>query len=1001
MSKKSAKKTNGAALRPNKAEKVISVAKQPGVKLKAGNLCIVGIGASAGGLDALEGLLPNIPFDIGMAFVIIQHLSPSFKSVMDSLLQRHTKMQVLHIEEGLKIRPNCIYLGPPDSLVTLNKGVFHLSEVISGVRLVLPVDHFFRSLAQDQQKKAISIILSGTGSDGTEGTREVRAKGGMTMAQDTTQAKFSDMPRSAIALDLIDYVLPVEKMAPQLVQYARNPNLDEREKKKEELAEGSINESMGKILELIRAATGHNYANYKVTTIRRRIERRMTANHIDTLGKYCQYLKDTPGEAQALDSDFLIGVTSFFRDPHAFDALAEKALPRILENRPVDAPVRVWIPGCATGEEAYSIAILLTETMTRMRRRYPIQIFATDLDENAIETARTGRYPEAISADVSPERLHSFFVREDGSYRIKKHIREAIVFAVHDLTTDPPFSRLDLVSCRNVLIYMDLVLQKKVFYILQYALREGCLLFLGTSESIGQYSNFFAPVDSKNKLFKRKSDYAARAAIEYPLVSLSPGPAQKQSLTEIDIRHLGEKVILQEFAPSGVIVNHKLDILFFFNDTERFLAPPEGLPSFNILKMARDGLRYELSVALHKAIKRNKTIVERGLSVDYKSKHLSMDVTVRPFKDVPTRERLLLVVFEDKTTPNADLRKKGAKADNVRKSDGRVSTLEQELNSTREYLQTIIEELETSNEELKSTNEELQSANEEMQSANEELETSKEELQSTNEELVTVNSERQSKIEDLAQVNNDLSNLLASTEIATVFLDSNLRIKRFTPTVTKIFNLIPSDVGRPVSDITSRISDRDIAKDSLEVLKTLIPKEADIKAAEEKWYKMRILPYRTIENLIEGVVIVFVDVTNLKKAELCAEAASLYADNIIEMARQPAALINEQGKVISANKFFFQFFKTTRKQMAGRSLYELEDSGWDVCALKEKLMAVAEQGDVIDGFRLKSTSPPKKISKKMTQISARRISREKSEPITILLAIDDVKSGERGVCSPK
>jgi two-component system, chemotaxis family, CheB/CheR fusion protein len=842
---------------------------------------IVGIGASAGGLEALEGLFAHMPPDSNIAFVIIQHLSPKYKSVMDSLLQKHTTMTVREVMEGMVIEPNCVYLNPPDHNVVIMSQTFHLVTPIKTHGINLPIDCFFRALAEEQAEKAICIILSGTGADGTLGLKAIKGAGGMTMVQ--AEPSYDGMPRSAINTGQVDFVLPVDKIPDALLKYVRHPYI--KQPTEIETPEEQFQQHLQKIFFLIRSGTGHDFSNYKQNTIRRRIERRLAVHRIDKIEDYVHYLQQTPTEVEALFKDLLIGVTSFFRDPEAFEILQKDTLLDLVKNKGPNSPIRIWVVGCATGEEAFSIAMLISETLDELKKHSEVQIFASDLDHEAIDYARMAIYQESIAADVSLERLTRFFIKEDNTYKLKKQIREMVVFTQQNLINDPPFSRLDMVSCRNLLIYMDQPLQKKLLPLFHYTLNQNGILFLGSSESIGELTDYFSVIDSKWKIFKR-NEVMLDKLINYPNIPFFDGYSAKHHLQEktvgngINLRSLVEKIVLDDYTLPCVLVNDKHEVLYFVGHTDNYLKTPTGEPSFNVLKMAREGLQHKLSAALHRVTKQQKTITYEGVQVRKNGDIQTINLLVRPLTGNHLPHGLTMVIFENQTPTQKGVRHKTADIE----PDPQISSLEQELQSTREYLQTTIEELETSNEELKSTNEELQSVNEELQSSNEELKTSKEELQSTNEELTTVNAELQSKVDELSQANNDINNLLASTEIGTIFLDNALHIKRFTPAIKKLFNLIPSDIDRPISDITSNILYEDIYTDTKTVLDTLVRKEIEVQSQTGNWYSMRIVPYRTTDNIIDGVVITFVDITKVKTAE-----------NLI---RQLATIVNESTDAI-------------------------------------------------------------------------------------------------------
>ena len=891
-------------------KKKAAVKKKPGKQTKApantkkimarpketNDFPIVGLGASAGGLEALEAFFSNMPHDSGIGFVIIQHLSPRHKSVMASLLAKDTQMKVLEIINGMKVKPDHVYLNPPSKDVTLINGVLQLMDPVKTGGINLPIDNFFRSMAEEMGEKAICIILSGTATDGTLGLKAVKGEGGLVMVQDPNSAKYDGMPRSAIATGMVDFILPVEKIPAELVKYTKAPYIVPP--KKVIITDDQFANYVQKIFSLIRSAAGHDLSHYKQTTIRRRIERRMAIHQVNTIADYVKYLQQTPPEVDILFKDMLIGVTNFFRDPEAFKVLKEQVLPALLKNKGPDSLIRIWSVGCSTGEEAYSMAILFSEAMDMVKQHFNIQVFASDIDVQSIDYARLGTYPDNIAADVSEERLNQYFVKEGNTYKVKKQIRDRVVFAVQNVIKDPPFSKIDLVSCRNLLIYMDSKLQKKVLPLCHYTLNKDGILFLGTSESIGEFTDLFHPIDRKWKIFQRKDAFVT-AAVDYPALPIHHRPKpddndEKKVPLEMDIQQAAEKAILENFALPGVLVNEKHEIIHFMGKTDKFLEIPVGKASFNILSMAREGLRFKLSTALHNTVRQKQTTTYNSLRIKYNGEFRTVDLTVRPLTEFPGKPKYLLVMFDDKTTLEKPAKKKGEKAA-TDESDPVIVSLERELESTKEHLQVTIEELETANEELKSTNEELQSTNEELQSTNEEMETSKEELQSTNEELVTVNTELQHKLDELSQANSDISNLLGSTQIGTIFLDTDLNIKRFTPAAINIFNLIQTDLGRPISDITSKIRYDRLTKDCRKVLDTLIVKEAEVQDTDNNWYAMRISPYRTLENIIDGVVITFVDITKIKRAEKALRDS--------EVDRRLAAVIRDSNDAVTVQDF--------------------------------------------------------------------------------------------------
>lgn len=833
---------------------------------------IVGIGASAGGLEAFEQFFNNMPPDSGMAFVLVQHLDPTHKSILTDLIRTFTRMKVQEVEDGLRVYPDTIYVIPPNADMAILKGRLHLMEPSAPRGLRQPIDFFFRSLSEDRKEKGICIVLSGSGTEGTLGLREIKGQGGMVMVQDPSTAKYDGMPRSAIATGMADYVLAPNEMPEQLMAYIRHPFTKEPGKAPE--VEPDATNWLQKILILIRSRTGQDFSLYKQSTIVRRVERRMAIHEITNLSDYFRYLQKYPEEIDTLFKELLIGVTNFFRDAEAFEYLRKKVIPAICKGKAdEDSLVRVWVPGCSTGEEAYSLAMLFQEHMEQLKREIKTQIFATDIDSGAIEYARSGVYPHGIAVDVGSDRLRRFFTKQDGAYRVKKNVRDMVVFAVQNVITDPPFSKLDLITCRNLLIYMGAELQRRILPIFHYSLMKGGYLFLGSSETVGEFSELFTPMERKWKIFKRKDteaggpipvEFAHRTPLA-PLITAGDRGIPRP-LARLSNQELVERVLLNTYPASGVLINEKADILYFHGNTGRFLTPPMGEAHFNALAMAREGLKIELANTLRKAIISREQVTSEQVRVKTNGHDAVISLIVKPVWEPPSKRGLYLVIFEEMRLQTLDEPGKLPVDLNQKGAETRVKQLEHDLASTREYLQTTIEELETSNEELKSTNEELQSANEELQSTNEELETAKEEQQSVNEELVTVNSELQQKIDALSKANDDMTNLLAATQIGTIFLDTRLNIQRFTPPAKKIINLIDGDIGRPVRHIVHNLIYDGLVDDAEQVLRTLHSKEVEVQTTFGHWYSMRILPYRTVQNVIEGLVVTFIDISDWKQA---------------------------------------------------------------------------------------------------------------------------------------
>jgi two-component system CheB/CheR fusion protein len=842
---------------------------------------IVGIGASAGGLKAFEAFFSAMPADTksGMAFVLVQHLAPDHKSILCELVKRFTRMQVFEVEEGMTVRPHCAYIIPPNRDIALLNGSLHLLEPSSPRGLRLPINFFFRSLAEDQHERAIGIVLSGTGSDGALGVRWIKGEGGMVMAQNPESTEFDGMPSAAIATGLVDFVLPPAKMPARLISYVahafRNILLPISSP-----VVPPADDSLHKIFLLLRSLTGHDFSGYKQSTISRRVERRMAVHQIERREEYIRYLQQNRAEAEALFHDFLIRVTSFFRDPEAYAALEAQVISRLLADKSAGEGIRVWAAGCSTGEEAYSIAILLRERMEALKRSFRIQVFATDIDRRAIELARAGIYPGSIAADVTPERLARFFTPEPdgGHYRVVKVIRDMLIFSEQNVIRDPPFSKLDLIVCRNLLIYLKADLQKKLLSLFHYALNLDGALFLGTSETVGEFVNLFGAIDHKAKLFRHKED-GSRALKPARGIKLRPVPEDQvpprlsgspPGNKKAQLRELTERALLEHYAPVGALVDKQGEILFLQGRTGPYLELAPGEASMNILKMAREGLRQELTTVLRKASLLKGPIRRPRIRIKTNGKFCQVDLTVWPVagsSDEPSEANRFLVVLEE--TPVSD-EAKAAVLDSVKgaDADGRVVALKQELRAKEESLHAMNEVLESANEELYASNEEMQSINEELQSTNEELETSKEELQSTNEELATVNAELRQKVTDLSLISNDISNLMVSTGMGIIFVDLQQIIRRFTPAVTQVINLIPTDLGRPMGHIVSNLKSYDrLEADVQAVLDSLTPREIEVQTHSGAWYLLQIRPYRSLENVIDGAVITFTEMTEMKQAQ--------------------------------------------------------------------------------------------------------------------------------------
>jgi len=841
---------------------------QPKVKASTKPTSIVGVGASAGGLEAFEHLLRALPENTGMAFVLVQHLAPMHESILSELLGRSTRMPVTEVFEGTAVQPNHVYVIPPNKDMSIMDGVLHLTPLSPDRARRMPIDMFFRSLAEDQEGRAIGVVLSGTASDGTLGIQAIKALGGVTFAQDDESAKYNAMPRSAVAAGNVDFILAPELIARELARIAKHVHVFAPEETVEPTEVVSKNETLGKIYSLLRSFSRVDFSAYKPGTIKRRIARRMFLRKIDNLDAYLLFLRKDREEVESLFNDILINVTSFFRDPEAFESLRREAFPLMVKNKGANSPVRVWVPGCSTGEEAYSLAMALLEFLGEHASNLQIQVFATDISDGIIQKARTGIYPESVAMDISSERLKRFFMKADGGYQISKAVRDICVFAKQDIGKDPPFSKLDIISCRNVMIYMGPVLQKRIVPLFHYALNPTGILFLGSSETVGAFSDLFTAIDKKYKIYTKKAldnpvnfDFVPRYDVEVE----TPRSRHEVSYRG-DLQKSADQILLNRFVPASVVVNEKLDIIQFIGQTGRFLDPMPGDATLNLLKLVKGGLQVEIRLAFQRARRTSGAVRKEGVLIELGGVLKTANFEILPVKNTAGKERFFLVVLEEgppmrKHPDLKDTEKPVSKKGGKRKmSDIEIENahLKEELDATREYLQSIIEEQRTTNEELRSANEEIQSSNEELQSINEELETAKEELQSTNEELTTVNEELQNRNDELSRVNNDLNNLLSSVNIPIIMLGNDLRIRRFTPVAEKMMNLIPTDVGRPITDIKTNLHITDLRQIVSHVIESLEIQENEVEDSAGKWYSMRIRPYRTVDNKIDGVVIVLI-----------------------------------------------------------------------------------------------------------------------------------------------
>ena len=957
---------------------------------------VVGIGASAGGLEAFTQLLAALPPDTGMAFVLIQHLSPSHPSFLSEALSTATQMPVHQAEDGMRLAPNHVYVIPPGVDMEFARKMLRLrARADEPGKPHLSVDIFLRSLAAACGSHAIGVILSGTASDGTEGLRAIKGEGGITLAQEPQSAKFDGMPQSAVQAGVVDSCLPLPQLAQELVRLSHHAYTTDKAEDRPRNAPGDA--TLEKLFALVRNAVGIDFREYKSATFERRLARRMALRHVDSLADYVKLLEGSLDEARALYEDALIHVTSFFRDPEAFEALKKHVFPALLEHKPAEAPLRLWVAGCSTGEEVYSLAICLLEFLGERRHHHSIQIFGSDVSAKAVDKARAGLYPDSALSDLSQERRTCYFTQVEGGYRITKAVRELCVFVRHDLARDPPFSRLDLVTCRNVLIYFTPALQKRVLATFHYCLNTPGFLLLGRTESISGSTQFFSPVSKTHKLlartqgpsklrFSRGPEFPPAEKPVHGRAALEPLQSPQESARRVD------RLLLSRYAPPGVVVNDKLEIIQFRGHTGPYLEPPPGEPQFNLLKMAREGLFSPLRVALARARKELAPTRMEGVRVGQEGSSLLCDLLVIPVTGPPgDKEPLYVVLFEEVTLSgkrgSRPVRREAAPPAKKQKGREHVPALKLELAATKDYLQALLEEHGRTNDALASANEELVSGNEELQSLNEELETAKEELQSTNEELTTVNDELHSRNNELHLVNGDLVNLVNVVDIPVLILDLERRIRRFTPKTRSIMNILPSDVGRPISDITLNISVADLDRQVAEVIDTALMREAEVQDRAGRWHRMQIRPYKTTEDKIEGAMVSLIDIDALKHHVREVEWARDYAASIVEAVQVPLLVLDKDLRVLSANGAFYQAFGASAAEIERKSFFELSGRAWDVPALRTSLGEMLARNTLLRGLEVEHAFAH--LGSRRMSLSARPIHSRTGVPM-LLVAIEDI-----------
>ncbi len=951
---------------------------------------IVGIGASAGGLEAFGQLISAVPGNTGMAFVLVQHLDPQHPSLLTELLAPSTPMPVVTVQDGIAIQPEHVYVIPPNTSMELQDG--HLRLVTREPGLHLPIDIFFRSLAKVQGSRAIGVVLSGNASDGSLGVRAIKAECGVTFAQDENTARFGGMPRNAAATGAVDYVLPPEEIGKELGVLARHPYLLPQrpgDAQSETLPEGDG--ELKRIFTLLNAATKVDFSRYKPNTVRRRIGRRMMVLRIERLADYARYAAEHPEEVRELYTDLLIGVTSFFRDPENFEALTQLLAGNLAERSDNDQPVRVSVPGCASGEEVYSLAICLFELLQEKKTPPPLQLFGTDISEMALERARGGVYPALIADDVSPSRLARFFTPFNGEYQISKAIRESCIFARHDVTRDPPFSNLDLVSCRNVLIYLEQSAQRRVLPVFHYALKPTGLLMLGTAETTASAPDLFAPADRQHRIYSRKST-PSRVPLE---LSTSASQGETSSSASVrasqfaiaDLQRRLERLIQSKYSPDALVVNEELQIVQFRGHTSPYIEPAPGGASLNLLRMAKEAIVVPLRRALQTAAHNNVTVRENGVSVEIAGRREEIALEVTPIAGENPGDRFYFIVFIRESIPDTASSDAPAPLP-APDEDDRLLKLQRELGETREYLRHLTEEYEAHAEELRASNEEARSINEELQSTNEELGTTKEELQSTNEELTTVNQELQNRNLELGATNSDLTNLLGAVTLAIVMVDSNLRVRRFNTAAAKLFDLGPLDIGRPVAHLRGRMETPRLEQQVKNVMESLHVFSEELQDVEGRWHSLSVRPYRTLDDHIAGALITFQDVDPLKRGLQAAEEARDYAEGMIETVREPLVVLDSDLRVQRATSAFYETFLVSREETEGRFLYDLGNGQWNRPRLRELLGAALFRSQTFHDFEVQHEFPH--IGPRTMRLNGRRIPRPDSYPRMLLLSIEDV-----------
>ncbi len=943
---------------------------------------VVGIGASAGGLEAVSALLRRTTVD-GAAFVVVQHLSPNQSSMLTELLGRASILAVETVADGVVIEPNHVYVTPPNAVLALDGNTIRLLAPGGGVRPEMPIDAFFRSLAENRGSKAMGVVMSGTGTDGTFGLAAIKAAGGITFVQDPTSAKFDGMPRSAHESGSADFCLTPEGIADEILRVSNHQYLHPS------VEPSQFQQNLGSLAQLLKASFGIDLAHYKPKTIERRIQRRMAVHRIERFDQYLRLCESDPKELAALHKDLLINVTSFFRDKEPFEVLRRDILPRLLEGKNENNALRIWVPGCSSGEEAYSIAMCVLEVFDEKGLTLPVQIFGTDLDADAVQQARRGVYPHNIVTDVSSERLRRFFIKsEDGHYQIVRRVRDMVVFSIQNISRDPPFSKLDLISCRNLLMYLQVGIQKKVLRILHYSLKPAGFLMLGHSESVGDAAELFALIDRNNRIYAAKHVSLA-TPVEFGssvrAIATQERPPFVGARPMLSLAHLADRKILEQYAPPGVVINENLDIVYFRGPSERYLRQTSGPATHNILRLARPELHPSLKTALEQAFATNALVTTTAYVKTELAGLEPFTLIAQPMQDPDTKARCVLVLFKEGVDGLAAPRL----APPSPLSDGQDDTtqaLSQELALTKEYLQSTIEEIERTNEDLQSANEELQSSNEELQSSNEELETSHEELQSTNEELITLNEELQSRMRELSSANDDLHNLLLGVDRAIVIVGLDLRIRRFTQAAEKLLNLLSSDIGRSATQLNSFLGGFGIEKVISESIDGLATIERELRATDGNWYALRVVPYRKLDLMIRGAVVSIVDIDLPKRRTDLAAAVDEYAAEGLAAIQHPLMIVDDSHAVIWVNDIYYETFQLTPQEIIGTRLGKIGTGAWSDPELERRITETMTSGAPFRGHSL--TLDREGVGETRVTVSGSRLRSLADQTKLVLLAVE-------------